>query len=182
MPGPRGPYRVADLLQGELLILPRTYHLVLGALALFMALLVMIPSWVLWKKSFAFLVGYSGAELGLAIVILLQAARRTFASIQGRDGKMTYLLVSVTWQIPTVILAIATSVLIVAATINMIIALAYCPSYTQEDLGVWLTQGTPNACSTADWSALGLVPNFATQFLLYQVCLQVGLLPLSSSS
>lgn len=165
------PYANRDVLEGHRLLVPRTFFLVLGFVLLILTLLAIVPSWFLFKKAVAFMSGYVAPAFAVPILMLVFAVTRNVAKyVDPRDGT-TYLLVPAGADMALMGLSIASAILCIAAGINLIIALADCPNRTVQSFCEYVF-GSTDACSpVSNWSPAYRLPNFATQTIWDQICL-----------
>ncbi len=154
------------------LVVPRTYHLVLTVLTTVLALFVVVCSWFFFKKAVVFQVGYVALPLAVAWALIMQALPRnipwwryvgqnvTWLRIQGGSDR----LVGATALVGVIVIMVQAGFLI-AGLIN-------CAYMTPQGLGE-LVFGADLTCpaSVSNWTDVYRTPYFATQTLTYQMCL-----------
>jgi hypothetical protein len=165
------PTRV-DVAFGHYIVVPRGYHLTLASVLTLMGLLVLIPSWIFFKKSITFMVGYVSLPLAVALGMWLQGVFRNQKKLWDPTTNTNWLFIDIGTDRLVGVVAIVGAILIAAQSGILTAGLVNCQSWTAQSLAMLVFgPDLTNCTAVTDWTAQYRVPEFATQILTYQMCL-----------
>lgn len=164
-----------DVARGLYVLIPRTYQLVLAVVTIVLSLLVLIPSWIFFKKAVVFQVGYVALPLAVGWAMRIQSISRHRPELRYTPADSphgdTWLRVFAGSDRVIGATALVAALLIAIQMGFLIAGLANCSTLTAQSLATQIWPDLPTNCSTVtDWNALYRSPYFATAILTYQMC------------
>lgn len=143
----------------------------LASVLTFMGLLVLIPSWIFFKKSITFMVGYVSLPLAVALGMWLQGVFRNQKKLWDPTTNTNWLFIDIGTDRLLGVVALVGAILIAAQSGILTAGLVNCQSWTAQGLAQLIFGANLNGTAVSDWTAQYRVPDFATQVLTYQMCL-----------
>ena len=161
------PMKSRHVALGQTLLLPHTYHSTLAIILLVLGLLLVAPSWFLAKKAITFLVGFVVVQFALPLLLLAERLASTPLVVRAK----AWLPVSRRFHDLVMVTSIVAALLDLYLLVNLALGLGGCTTYTTTSLYAYITSiGNPS--TPTDWNGVLLNPDFATQIVWYQLCLQ----------
>ena len=160
-----------DVPFGRYLVVPRGYHLVLASILTLLGLLVLVSSWVFFKKSITFMVGYVAFPLAVALGMWVQAVLRAQKKLWDRTSETTLLFIDIGTERLIGVVALVGALLTVIQAGILSFGLYNCPNWTSTSLTQLICGDPTSNCTMAtDWTTLYRTPDFATNILTAQMC------------